>query len=309
LDHPDQFPQGLGGIFFQYFQRQFPNQEIYEKTIEPMLGAILAAREPLPVEILQKLFNWKESELRKWLRKFGSLFPTSKENGNEVIKPYHKSLADWLADEKKAGEYFVSVMEGHRMLAKFGINNFKNGSSTVFYYFIRNLVTHLSEAHLWLRLTTLLSDASFLTIALEWRILQHTEHQLLSLIPKIPREYINVLHEVLIEIYKLGWVPVQQATYTGGVSMMDIAFRIALKAVEENADRIMWLKDLILEARYPRLRDFLKSKASEEGYSTSAGDKWDLLDHCREALTILFNARVDLDQYYWDWLSELNQSD
>ena len=70
LDRPDQFPQGLGGIFLQYSQRQFPEEEEWEKTIEPALGAILAAREPLPVEVLQKLFGWRETRLRKWLCTF-----------------------------------------------------------------------------------------------------------------------------------------------------------------------------------------------------------------------------------------------
>jgi hypothetical protein len=143
LDHLGQFPQGLGGIFFQYFQRQFPDHEIYEKTIIPMLGAILAAREPLPVEVLQKLFNWKETELRKWLRILGSLFPVTSESGNEVIKPYHKSLADWLVDQKKAGEYFVSVMEGHRILADLGWSEFKGGTKIMFKYSLNNLFAHL----------------------------------------------------------------------------------------------------------------------------------------------------------------------
>jgi hypothetical protein len=107
LDRPEQFPQGLGGIFAQYFQRQFADAEQFERTIEPMLGAILAAREPLPVAILQQLFGWRETELRKWLRTLGSLFPATTESDHEVIKPYHKSLADWLVDKAKAGAYFV----------------------------------------------------------------------------------------------------------------------------------------------------------------------------------------------------------
>ncbi len=105
LDRPEQFPQGLGGIFHQWFQRQFPDKEEFERTIEPVLGAILAAAEPLPVEILQKLFGVRETELRKWLRKLGSLFPLAKDPDHEVIKPHHKSLADWLGDETKSGEY------------------------------------------------------------------------------------------------------------------------------------------------------------------------------------------------------------
>jgi hypothetical protein len=57
LDRPEQFPQGLGGIFCQWFQRQFPDLEKYRQDVRPALRAILAAREPLPVEILQRLFN------------------------------------------------------------------------------------------------------------------------------------------------------------------------------------------------------------------------------------------------------------
>jgi len=33
LDRPDQFPQGLGGIFCQWFQRQFPDLETFRKDV------------------------------------------------------------------------------------------------------------------------------------------------------------------------------------------------------------------------------------------------------------------------------------
>jgi len=125
LDHPEQFPQGLGGIFFQYFQRQFPDLEKFRKDVRPALRAILAAREPLPVEILQRLFNWQDEELRDFTHTLGSLFPVAKEANGETIKPYHKSLADWLADESKAMTYFVSVREGNRMLAQFCWQEYK----------------------------------------------------------------------------------------------------------------------------------------------------------------------------------------
>jgi hypothetical protein len=127
LDRPDQFPQGLGGIFCQWFQRQFPDLENFRKDIRPALRAILAAREPLPVEILQRLFHWQDEELRDFTRTLGSLFPVTKEANRETIKPYHKSLADWLTEEVKAGVYFVSVIEGHRMLADLCWREFEEG--------------------------------------------------------------------------------------------------------------------------------------------------------------------------------------
>jgi hypothetical protein len=131
LDHPDQFPQGLGGIFFQYFKRQFPDLEKFRKDVRPGIRAILAAREPLPVEILQLLFNWEGDELRDFTRSLGSIFPVMPEAPHEVIKPYHKSLDDWLTDESKAGPYFVSVMEGHQILTQCGYSRLSNPNIVV----------------------------------------------------------------------------------------------------------------------------------------------------------------------------------
>mgnify|MGYP006293644379 CR=1 FL=1 len=117
LDHPDQFPRGLGAIFYRWFQRQFPDVEHFRNNIRPALRAILAAREPLPVEILKQLFDWQDEELRDFIRTLGSLFTVTRAANNEVIKPYHKSLADSLTTDMKAGVYFVSVDAGHELLA------------------------------------------------------------------------------------------------------------------------------------------------------------------------------------------------
>ena len=163
LDRPEQFPQGLGGIFCQYFQRQFPDLEKFRKDVRPALRAILAAREPLPVEILQRLFNWQDEELRDFTRPLASLFPVTNEAGHEVIKPYHKSLADWLADEAKAGAYFVSVMEGHRMLCDLGWELYRGASLTLFSYLVRNIPTHLYESRSFERLYLIFRDTAYTT--------------------------------------------------------------------------------------------------------------------------------------------------
>ncbi|HRI16693.1 MAG TPA: hypothetical protein PLX89_27180, partial [Verrucomicrobiota bacterium] len=152
LDRPDQFPQGLGGIFCQWFQRQFPDLEKFRQDVRPALRAILAAREPLPVEILQRLFNWQDEELRDFTRTLGSLFPVAKEANGEVIKPYHKSLADWLTDEAKAGANFVSEMEGHKMLAPLCWGTFQTSNWPCAIrgnYLLQHLHLHLGMAGLW----------------------------------------------------------------------------------------------------------------------------------------------------------------
>jgi len=143
LDRPEQFPQGLGGIFFQYFQRQFPDLEKFRRDIRPALGAILAAGEPLPVKIFQSLFNWQDEELRDFTRPLSSLFPATIEAGHEVIKPYHKSLAEWLEDDVKAGPYFVSITEGNRLLANYCWLSYVNDVESMGIYEVRFAIVHL----------------------------------------------------------------------------------------------------------------------------------------------------------------------
>lgn len=158
LDQPEQFPQGLGGIYYQWFERQFPQD--YD-AIRPVLGAILAARDPIPVEIIEGRFQWTETQLEKELRKFGSLFLVIEENGNRTIKPYHKAVADWLTDRDKAGDFFISRKEGHATLATFGLTEFKNGVPPDG-YFIRHLIPHLVAANQLKEATELLFDLLWL---------------------------------------------------------------------------------------------------------------------------------------------------
>jgi hypothetical protein len=146
LDRPEQFPQGLGGIFCQWFQRQFPDLEKFRKDVRPALRVILAARAPLPVKILQRRSNWQEEELRNFTHTLGSLFPVTKESTGEGIKPCHKSLADWLADEGKAGAHFVSVLEGHRMLAELGWREFADKADHLPEFFMRHPAFDLSRS-------------------------------------------------------------------------------------------------------------------------------------------------------------------
>ncbi|MCA9122279.1 MAG: TIR domain-containing protein [Planctomycetaceae bacterium] len=162
LDRPGQFPQGLGGIFFQYFQRQFPDLDDYRQRIRPALRAILAAREPLPIEILKRLFHWQDEEFRDFTRTLGSLFPATNEANGEGLKPCHKSLADWLADEAKAGVFFVSVVEGHRLLADQGVAEFRSSEAGFNPYYITHLPEHLAAAQKQTELAELICSLKYL---------------------------------------------------------------------------------------------------------------------------------------------------
>ncbi|MGA2170139.1 MAG: toll/interleukin-1 receptor domain-containing protein [Terracidiphilus sp.] len=170
LDRPEQFPQGLGGVFFQYFQRQFPDLEKYRRDVRPALRAILAAREPLPIEILQRLFNWQCEELRDFTRPIESLFPVIFEVGHEVIKPFHKSLADWLAEGGTAGSYFASIREGNRQLADLLWRNYMEEGSELSSYATAHLPEHLEAAGRGNDLSKLLCDSRFMRSRIQNRL-------------------------------------------------------------------------------------------------------------------------------------------
>ncbi|MBF0456470.1 MAG: TIR domain-containing protein [Nitrospirae bacterium] len=162
LDRIDEFPQGLGGIYRKFFERQFPKQKRFETDVLPVLRAVLAAREPLPIAILKAMSGLKDEPLRKLTRTLGSLFPTATGEGGETIRPFHKSIPDRLNDYDKAGIYYVSLTEGHAMLAEFGYKQYEKGLDKLHKYFIRNLPAHLIEAKEWDRLETVLTDILFI---------------------------------------------------------------------------------------------------------------------------------------------------
>ena len=180
LDLPEQFPRGLGGIFCQYFQRQFPDLEKFRKDVRPALRAILAAREPLPVEILQRLFNWQDEELHDFTRTLGSLFPVTKEVHGDVIKPYHKSLKDWLANEQKADIFYISEKDGHQILADWGMQEFKNGVGKMSHYTNEHLPMHLAESERWEELTTLINQDDLMLLD-RWTSKGHYQEGLICL--------------------------------------------------------------------------------------------------------------------------------
>lgn len=173
LDRPEQFPQGLGGIYFQWFQRQFPDQEKFRRDLRPALRVILAAREPLPLEILQRLFDLRDEELRDVVRPLSSFFPVSNVRGRIVIRPYHKSLTDYLLDEAKSGPYFVSEAEGHRVLADRCWSAYLDDIESLDDYEVRFAEAHLDAAGRHTNVARLRADVAFQKRRLEVEIETH----------------------------------------------------------------------------------------------------------------------------------------
>ncbi len=152
LEQPEQFPSGVGGIYLQYFKRQFPDIDQYRKSYRSILGVILAAYEPLPLTLLQDLFQQNPEQLHDITLKFGVLFSVFNDNGTRKIRPYHKTINDWLCNTNSAGSYYVSTEEGHKQLARYGYMLFEGNTKTLNGYILTNLPEHLYYLKQWRKL-------------------------------------------------------------------------------------------------------------------------------------------------------------
>lgn len=175
LGEVEQFPRGLGGIYLQFFERQFPDRSRFSKKYRSVIETVAAARENLTVNFLCELFDWTDYEQHETLDALGSLFPM--ENGN--IRPFHRSVIDWLTDPKKAGPYLVSIQAGHERLAESGWQDYLAGGDGLRMddYHLQYLSSHLAQ---WAarvsekkrcpildRLVTLIADPAYQKIRME----------------------------------------------------------------------------------------------------------------------------------------------
>src|SRR5262249_30877985 len=152
--------QGLGGSYAQFFHKQFPDINVYEEKIRPVLELIQAAQDLLEVKTIATNLNWGDYDEKIFSQSVGALFPIL----DGRIQPFHKSIMEWLADDGKAGRYFINSQAGHKRLANQGWQEYKQKLSTMSRYMIAYLVTHLIKAECWDRVETILTDLSFIEI-------------------------------------------------------------------------------------------------------------------------------------------------
>jgi hypothetical protein len=195
LDNLDQFPNGLSELYTYFFERQFLDLKNYETEIEPVIGCIIAAREPLPVKLLQDLFDWEEIDLNRKLVKFGSLFPVTTENSLAVIKPYHKSLMDWLSDRKKSNRFFSDKARGHKRLVSIGWKKYIEKPGSLDRYYLRHLLVHLASCTRWQDALQLLHNRDFM----ELKSLVCSDHELLDEFTQLGRLTLRLIAEEGIE--------------------------------------------------------------------------------------------------------------
>ena len=158
LAQVEEFPQGLGGIYAQWFRRYFPDLNEYELRWRPVLESISAAREPLKLDDLASLFGWSQYEILELARHIGSLFPAV----DGRVRPFHQSVRDWLTKSQKSGPYCVDLGAGERRMADFAWRQYSSGVRTMAPYCVVHAPSHLAACHRKKELRELLLDSDWI---------------------------------------------------------------------------------------------------------------------------------------------------
>ena len=141
LERVGEFPRGLGGVYAQFFDRYFLDRKEYASTWRPVLEAICAALEPLRLDELASLFEWSPYRADEVTSVLGSLFPVF----NDRIRPFHRSVRDWLMRDDRANPYRIQVSEGDKRLAEFGWRHYQMGVMQMSHYSVAHLPVHLEH--------------------------------------------------------------------------------------------------------------------------------------------------------------------
>lgn len=164
LDYLESLPPGLFGLYEEFFQRHFPDDEHFAEA-RKVLEVVTAAQEPLEECQLAKASGIESRRtLPRVLRMLRVYLPLRFDlEGTAHYSLYHKSIRDWLtADEQRGTAYSVDERDGHLQLAQMCWEEYQYGPSEMSQYAIAHLPTHLAEAKRWPELHQILTDLTFI---------------------------------------------------------------------------------------------------------------------------------------------------
>jgi len=124
-DLDDSLPLAISSAYHSYFKRLENELKkevgVNEENFLNLLSALIASREPMPIDFVSKLLGLNASsqlarrKVRKAISSVSSLLPIR----YDCLHVIHKSVKDWLTDASCYGEHDFTVdeKEGHHILA------------------------------------------------------------------------------------------------------------------------------------------------------------------------------------------------
>ena len=148
---PYALPKSLGDIYNGYFERLYGSGVTFE-PVRRILEVLISTLDPISVEEIFKLLNWKEQNLDKQYE-FKKFKTTVKELGhflrygvNDTISVYHLFLVDWLTSEENDGPFFISKRKGHEVFCDYYFGLIRSSGELGLSKNILPLAQHIAHA-------------------------------------------------------------------------------------------------------------------------------------------------------------------
>lgn len=148
------FPRGIAGIYSGYFERQFggSHYQIFEEEVRPVLELCRSACESLSLDLLAEMLEWSAEKLQCGIARLGTLKVDREEKGVQYFQLCHKSIWDWLEQQKPGlNSLRISRENGQKKivyfcLKKIGAYNMDQLTKDPHYdYPLRHIISHLIE--------------------------------------------------------------------------------------------------------------------------------------------------------------------
>jgi len=80
---------------------------------------------------------------------------------DEIVKPFHKSIIEWVNNEETEAEFYIDPKEGHQIILNYGWSLYESGNSAIPGYFLAYLPPHLHTLKRIDLLSKLLTDFKY----------------------------------------------------------------------------------------------------------------------------------------------------
>ena len=107
------FDDGLDSLYTSVLKESISPQSEEAKFVKAILGRVLAAAEPLSLEMLKALCLIEDEQrlVDRVISVLGAVLSV-----HDVIRPLHTSFRDYLVDKSRSGSFCVDIDQGHQDL-------------------------------------------------------------------------------------------------------------------------------------------------------------------------------------------------
>lgn len=115
-EQPEQFPVGLKELYRKYLERAYPNGRQFKEDARPLLELIIAAPEPLPVDVAIASLEVDSYYINEFVAAMGALLDIDLLEQKKRLSFFHRSFVEWLTHT--VPPYNVDTSNGRLNLAK-----------------------------------------------------------------------------------------------------------------------------------------------------------------------------------------------